>query len=223
MRSAVPDDVAARHLAAITALAAEHVHLMARPTAAPSWGSRMRRVASLTIVKVAFAAGVAAATTGGLAAEGHLPGPVQSAVADGASLIGIDLPRPTPARTPTMSDGGNGDQGKDISPPGADADNPAKPPTGPSPSTNNRADADNPTKRPVAPLPSVDDRTGADNPARRPVAPSPSANDHASSPTERPKNGKTPEANGHDVRLTRRPASSPQGHEAGAEVRDTDS
>ncbi len=92
---AVPEDVAARHLAAITALAAEHVHGAARPPA-PTWRSRMRRVAGLTIVKVAVGAGVAAAaTTGGLAAGGNLPDPVQGAVADGASWVGIDLPRPT--------------------------------------------------------------------------------------------------------------------------------
>jgi hypothetical protein len=90
----VPGDVAEQHLAAITALATEHAHVAARPPS-PTWRSRMRRVAGLTIVKVAVGAGVAAAaTTGGLAAGGHLPAPVQDAVADGVGWIGIDLPRP---------------------------------------------------------------------------------------------------------------------------------
>lgn len=96
----VPDDVAAQHLAAITALATEHAHVAARPPS-PTWRSRMRRVAGLTIVKVAVGAGVAAAaTTGGLAAGGHLPDPVQGVVADGVGWIGIDLPRPDPRPDP---------------------------------------------------------------------------------------------------------------------------
>lgn len=101
---AVPEDVAQRHLAEITALAAEHGHAVATAPV-PTWRSRMRRLAGLTIVKVAAGAGVAAAaTTGGLAAGGHLPDRVQAVVADGADWIGIDLPRPAATSTPDTGD-----------------------------------------------------------------------------------------------------------------------
>jgi len=198
--SAVPDDVAARHLAAITSLAAEHVHAAARPLA-PSWGSRIRRVAGLTIVKVAFAAGIAAATTGGLAAEGYLPDSVQGVVADGARWVGIDLPRPAPASAPAMSDSINVDQVEEVPPQVAGTDNRAK--------------------RPATPAPFANDRAGADNPADPPAGSSPPANDDVGPPIERPENGKVPEVNGRDDQLTRPLASSLQGHEAAAEVRDT--
>lgn len=94
----VPPDLANGHLAAITSLASEHAHQAPAPALAPapSWGSRLRRVAGLTAFKVAVGAGVAVAgTTGGLAATGHLPAPVQQVVSDGAGWFGLDLPAPT--------------------------------------------------------------------------------------------------------------------------------
>lgn len=90
-------EVAERHLAAITAAAAEAAHETPTPgpvPARPSRGSvRARRVLGLTAVKVAIGVGAAAAATGtGLAATGNLPDPVQRVVADVAGRVGIDLP-----------------------------------------------------------------------------------------------------------------------------------
>lgn len=90
----VPDEVAERHLAAIVSLAAEHAHTVPAVTAAATRPRRVRRVLGLTAVKLGLAAGVAAATTGGLAATGSLPDPVQRVVSDGADRIGIHLPSP---------------------------------------------------------------------------------------------------------------------------------
>ncbi len=62
-------------------------------TARPSWGRRTRRVLGLTGVKLALAAGVAAATTtGGLAATGSLPAPLQEVAHDVGRQLGIGVP-----------------------------------------------------------------------------------------------------------------------------------
>ena len=103
--SEVPADTAAEHLQAIRVLAAEHAHRVPAPR--PSgWTTRLRRLFGLTVVKVAFGAGIAAAgTTGGLAAGGHLPAPVQQAVSDGVGWFGVDVPAPDlDEATPTVED-----------------------------------------------------------------------------------------------------------------------
>lgn len=95
---APPADVAERHLAAITAAAAEAAHSAPAVASAPisrPWGARARRLAGLTAVKVAIGVSAAAAATGtGLATTGNLPDPVQQVVADVADRIGIELPAP---------------------------------------------------------------------------------------------------------------------------------
>lgn len=92
----VPAEIAHAHLDAITALAATHTHQASVPAVPAGWRTRLRRVVGLTAVKVALGAGVAAAaTTGGLAATGNLPGPVQQVVSDGARRVGIQLPQPS--------------------------------------------------------------------------------------------------------------------------------
>lgn len=94
LAAAPSDDVAARHLAAITAAAADASH-RAPAQAGPlrRWG---RRIAAAGAVKVAAAitgATVAvAATGGGLAAGGHLPQPAQQHVSDALSRVGIHVP-----------------------------------------------------------------------------------------------------------------------------------
>lgn len=103
--SDVPAATASSHLQAIRALAAEHAHTA--PTPPPTgWATRLRRLLGLTVVKVAFGAGIAAAgTTGGLAAGGHLPAPVQQAVSDGAGWFGVHVPTPDlDDATPTVVD-----------------------------------------------------------------------------------------------------------------------
>jgi hypothetical protein len=97
LAEAPTDAVASAHLAAIHEAAATHAH--AGPTAAVAarpWPVRVRRVLGLTAVKVALGVGVAAAATGGLAAGGNLPDPVQGVVSDGARWFGIEVPPPTP-------------------------------------------------------------------------------------------------------------------------------
>lgn len=90
----VPADVARTHIDAITVLATTHAHRAPAPAA--GWRMRVRRVAGLTVVKVALGAGVAAAaTTGGLAATGNLPDSVQQVVSDGARRVGIQIPQPS--------------------------------------------------------------------------------------------------------------------------------
>lgn len=96
--------VAERHLAAITAAAADAAHAApttpARADTSP-WRARGRRVLGLTALKVAIGVTAAAAATGsGMAATGNLPDPVQRAVAEVADRVGIQLPFPadsTPA------------------------------------------------------------------------------------------------------------------------------
>lgn len=93
LSSRPPEDVAEDHLAAITAAAADAAH--GAPTVAPvgrlrRWG---RRVSAAGALKIATAATVAAAATGGgLAASGDLPQPVQERVSDVLSRVGITVP-----------------------------------------------------------------------------------------------------------------------------------
>ena len=88
----------------------------------PKW--RRRTVlsslfASLT-AKIAGVAVAAVAATGGLAAAGALPGPVQQAVSSAAAAIGVQLPTPAPAvtgtvGTPTGTVTGTTGDGQDVS------------------------------------------------------------------------------------------------------------
>lgn len=227
----VPEDVAARHLAAITALAAEHAHGAARPRAS-TWRSRMRRVAGLTIVKVAVGAGVAAATTGGLAAGGNLPDRVQDAVAEGARWVGIELPRPSSTTAPDTPP-----QAPDPTPQGPDAtseapvvtpeDRPEQGPTeAPVPATSGSADvgrgeggpprgdgADGPDGPPADLPPSANDGAPPGNPGHPPSDSPPTADDDAGPAVGGPAGGETPEADGRDERPTPRPPSDPGGHD----------
>lgn len=58
-----------------------------------SWGGRIRRTLGLTGVKLVLAAGVAAATTtGGMAATGSLPAPMQEFAHDLGRQLGIGVP-----------------------------------------------------------------------------------------------------------------------------------
>lgn len=100
----VPDEVAEQHLAAIVSLAAEHAHTVPAVAAVTTRPQRVRRALGLTAVKLGLAAGVAAAATGGLAATGSLPDPVQRVVSDGAGRLGIQLPSPDDPVLPDEAD-----------------------------------------------------------------------------------------------------------------------
>lgn len=63
-----------------------------RPAPVPPWRRRAQQVMAMTTAKVALAAGVAAATTGGLAATGSLPDPAQQILHEVGQRIGIDFP-----------------------------------------------------------------------------------------------------------------------------------
>jgi hypothetical protein len=87
-RRPVPPAVRYEHLAAVF----EQAAALASPPRAPRrWAGRL---AALTTSKVILAAGVAAASTSGLAATGHLPAPVQRLAHDVAEHVGLDLPLP---------------------------------------------------------------------------------------------------------------------------------
>ncbi len=78
------------------------------------WARRARRVLGLTGVKLALAAGVAAATTtGGLAATGSLPAPIQSFAHDVGRHIGIGFPD-APGQQKKLTD--EADTGRDFAP-----------------------------------------------------------------------------------------------------------
>ena len=87
-RRPVPPAVRYEHLAAVF----EQAAAPAGPPRAPRrWAGRL---AALTTSKVLLAGGVAAASTSGLAATGHLPAPVQRFAHDVAEHVGLDLPLP---------------------------------------------------------------------------------------------------------------------------------
>lgn len=100
------DAVASAHLAAITTAAAEAAHTapaVASAGAVARWRMRVRSVLGLTVVKVGFSVGIAAAASG-MAATGTLPAPVQRAVVDVADRIGFELPAPAADRAATAGD-----------------------------------------------------------------------------------------------------------------------
>lgn len=80
-----------------------------------SWGGRVRRVLGLTGVKLVLAAGVAAATTtGGLAATGSLPAPMQHFAHELGRQLGIGVPS-APGQL-QQSDGDPDTIGRDYAP-----------------------------------------------------------------------------------------------------------
>lgn len=163
----VPDEVAERQLAAIASLAAEHAHTVPAVPAVGTRPRRVRRVLGLTAVKLGLAAGVAAATTGGLAATGSLPDPVQRVVSDGAGHIGINLPSPDDPVLPDEADDEASDR-VDL-------------PTLPTP-------ADPLDEGQLPPAPVAPDEDASPEPTERdgPPGPTEEASDQASEPAPRP-------------------------------------
>lgn len=105
-----PDQIdpatASSHVAAAAALARQTPQTATTPDAAPApWYRRVLvRGAGLGLTaKLLLGTAVAVAATGGAAAGGILPGPIQSAIADGASHIGLRLPNPRLATTTTAT------------------------------------------------------------------------------------------------------------------------
>ena len=100
----VPERVASRHVAAAASAAARADHRL--PTAANDGRRRrllFRGALSGLTAKILFGTAVALAATGGAAATGILPDPIQSVLADGASHFGIELPHPREATTTTTT------------------------------------------------------------------------------------------------------------------------
>ncbi|MBI5156375.1 MAG: hypothetical protein HZA58_00025 [Acidimicrobiia bacterium] len=91
---AVPGSIAASHITAATAAAAAHLgrQAAAAPIGRPRRRLLVRGALSGITAKVILGTAVALAATGGAAATGILPGPVQSLIADGAAHLGLDLP-----------------------------------------------------------------------------------------------------------------------------------
>lgn len=177
----VPAGVTESHVEAITALAATHAHARLASGPGTTWGSRLRRLVGLTAFKVALGAGVAAAAaTGGLAATGNLPDPVQQAVSDGARWVGIDLPAPT---APSTVQADEDAPGEDVttSRPEAPATAPAD--DGPDPSAG--------TPAPAGVSPEDDPESG-----RPPGSPAPGAPPARPSPDASPRPASSPPAAG---------------------------
>lgn len=100
---AIDPDVAARHVAMAAAEAAG-----AAPVATAGGAPWHRRLAARAAgvgltVKILAGAAAAVAATGGAAAWGILPGPVQSFVADTAAHVGLHFPNPRLATTTTTA------------------------------------------------------------------------------------------------------------------------
>ncbi|MBW3576656.1 MAG: hypothetical protein KY462_02735 [Actinobacteria bacterium] len=128
-----PEDVAERHLAAITAAAQQAAH---RPPAAPAPKRQAlrgwtRRVAAAGGLKLAASAtAVLAATGGGLAATGNLPDPAQRAVAEVLDEVGLTVPKPPADRVPQTTG--------TEEPTGASDRGPSAPPSTPAPQAPGR-------------------------------------------------------------------------------------
>lgn len=101
----VDPSVAARQVAMAAAEAAAHPAAAPTPPARAPWYRRVLvRGASLGLTaKLLLGTAVAVAATGGAAAGGILPDPIQSFVADTASRVGISLPNPATTTTTTTS------------------------------------------------------------------------------------------------------------------------
>lgn len=192
---APPADVAAQHLAAITAAAAEAAHSAPVTSCAPSsrpWGARVRRLAGLTAVKVAIGATAAAAATGtGLAATGNLPDPVQQLVSDAADRIGIEIPAPADFPPTMLPDEASSTASPDEAPGHDDTDGerpttPARPEGGAPPS-----EVPGRGQPPADPSDRIDDDRDEDAddadeaPSRRPDDTGPDASERADAPRER--------------------------------------
>lgn len=96
----VPESILFGHVAAAASAAARGDH---RVTAVIPRRRRLvlRGALSGLTAKILFGTAVALAATGGAAATGILPDPIQSVLADGASHIGIELPDPSRSTTTT--------------------------------------------------------------------------------------------------------------------------
>lgn len=100
LASPYDDEVAAVHLAAMMEVAEPAPAPAVVAATSLSWGQRTRRVLGLTAAKIVIGAGVAVATTGGLAAADQLPDPAQEVVSRVASWVGVDLPAPAVEHMP---------------------------------------------------------------------------------------------------------------------------
>jgi len=93
---AIDPAIAARHIAAAAAMAGSAAAGDIAPEAAGPARSRVRTIVKGALsgltAKILLGTAVALAATGGAAAAGILPAPVQDAVSRGAGAIGIDLP-----------------------------------------------------------------------------------------------------------------------------------
>lgn len=181
----VPADVARGHLDAITPQAVAHAHTAPAPHRGPgaswlAWRQRARRLAGMTAVKVALGAGVAAAgTTGGLAATGNLPAPVQQFVSDGAGWIGLELPAPATDEAEDAVEDREGPDEQFDTDAGPQPDGPVRPVPPPAP---DGGDQDNRDDRPVDPDAPADE----DQPGPPDTAPQP---DDRPAPEQRPEPG----------------------------------
>lgn len=193
----VPQLVADRHLAAIHAAATEHAHGAAVVVSGTAGlGARVRRVLGLTGVKVALAAGVAAAATGGLAAGGNLPPPAQRVISEGASWFGVHLPSPgqTPEPTSVLPDEANSEAEERVT---TRSRGPELPDPAPSSMPTDRevpepGPVESPEDRPT-------DRPSDPGPPSEPPSPAPdgvpsSSPSDGGSPSERPAGGGAPSA-----------------------------
>jgi hypothetical protein len=163
-REPVDPAVRARTIEAVLLEAAQRT----RPEATPPWTTRVRRVLAMTGVKVLLAGGVAtAATTGGLAATGSLPAPVQDAAHDLGERIGIGIPA-APGQVKKV-DGDPDSTGRDHAPgqtiaPDAPDTAPGRQPSDGEPGSTGRDDAPGRTIAPDAPgtAPGQDVRDGVE-------------------------------------------------------------
>ncbi len=107
---AVPPAVRAAHLEVMLAE-------FARPVVAPKrrvWRRRAAGLAGLTSIKLLLAGSVAVAATGGMAATGSLPAPVQRVAQDIGEAVGFDVPGP-PGQAKKV-DGDDSTTGRDYAP-----------------------------------------------------------------------------------------------------------
>jgi hypothetical protein len=104
---------AAAHIAAAATLARETSAIPAAQASPPPWYRRLViRAAQLGLAaKIMLGAAVAVAATGGAAATGFLPNPIQTVIADSASHLGIDLPNPRHTSTTTTEPDEESDEG----------------------------------------------------------------------------------------------------------------
>ncbi len=201
-----PPSVADRHLAAM---------LAARPVApSPLAPAEVRPSLRTRVLRWAAVAGIAGGVTlsGGLAAAGNLPGPLQDRVSGAAGWLGIDLPRssppePVPAAEPDQQD-----------PPATHGDAVTEAVEG-SGTGRERGEEVSGTADPfdrgghTPPVDSPPAAGGATGPARAPAGPPAALPDDV--PSEHPTAGRPPDRPAGDAGDGERPADTPP--EGGAE------